>query len=115
VIRAWPVAPLLSGADVVVIAGGYQAVHEVRACGVPAVIVPQSRPWDDQEARAEAARAPHRIVARSPEELVDALRRLQGVPWHPEVLGDGAARLAALVERRVQAGVLGEEEVAPLA
>jgi hypothetical protein len=115
--RAWPAAPLLAGADVAVVSGGYHAVHEVRAAGVPAVIVPQARPWDDQPARAEAARTPHRHVARSPEELVDALRLLiQARPGlRPEVLPDGAAQLAALVERRVQAGVLGEEEIAPMA
>jgi hypothetical protein len=116
-VRAWPAAPLLAGADVAVIAGGYQAVHEVRACGVPAVMIPQPRPWDDQEHRAEVARAPHRRVARSPDELLDALRGLLEGPvrGEPERLEDGAARLAALVERRVEAGVLGEEEIAPMA
>jgi hypothetical protein len=108
---AFPAASLLSTADVVVSAAGYHSFHEIEASGVPAVYLPQDRSHDDQDARAAG-----RLTARTPEELearvVEALARGRG----PGVsFPDGAARLARLVQRRVEAGVLPEEEIAAMA
>ena len=107
----FPAAPLLSTADVVISAAGYHSFHEIEASGVPAVYLPQDRSHDDQDARAAG-----RPIARTPEELeariVEALARGRG----PGVsFPDGAARLARLVQRRVEAGVLPEEEIAAMA
>ncbi len=108
---AFPAAALLPTADVVVSAAGYHSFHEIEASGVPAVYLPQDRSHDDQDARAAG-----RPTARTPEELearvVEALARGRG----PGVsFPDGAGRLARLVQRRMELGVLPEEEVAAMA
>lgn len=93
---AFPAAPLLSTADVVVSAAGYHSFHEIEASGVPAVYLPQDRSHDDQDARAAG-----RPTAKTPEELeariVEALARGRG----PGIaFPDGAAQLAALIRAR---------------
>lgn len=108
---AFPAAALLSTADVVVSAAGYHSFHEIEASGVPAVYLPQDRSHDDQDGRAAG-----RPTARTPEELearvVEALSRGRG----PGVkFPDGAGRLARLVQRRMELGVLPEEEIAAMA
>ena len=107
----FPAARVLAGADVIVTAGGYHAFWETRLAGVPTVFMPQRRRYDDQGQRVAGA-----IVATDPHDLEAQVRRLlvDGVV-DPQPIGDGAALLARLVERRVQDGVLAEEEVAPLA
>jgi len=118
----FPAARWLPAADAVVAAGGYHAVHETTAAGVPAVFLPQKRRYDDQDARVAGRR-----VARSPEELAAQLRAVLGGAGRLPAGGlvadaaqqhapeAGARRLARLLERRVQAGVLGEEEIAAMA
>jgi hypothetical protein len=118
----FPAARWLAAADVVVAAGGYHAFHETRAAGVPAVFLPQQRRHDVQAERVAGGR-----TASSPEELEAELRRALGerrggarrIPAEALVgdaprldAAEGALLLARLVERRVQAGVLGEEEIA---
>lgn len=111
VVHAFPAAALLPAADAVVSAAGYHAFHEATALGAPAVFVPQRRRFDDQAWRAREA-----LVAADPAALEAAVRRLLDDGWRrPRALGDGAALLARLVERRVQAGVVPEEEIAALA
>lgn len=111
VVRLFPAARILGAADVVVSAAGYHAFHECAASGVPTVFLPQRRLYDDQWGRA----AGH-PVARSPEELERAVDRLLREPPRPALpASDGAAEVADLVERRVQAAVLREEEVATMA
>lgn len=111
VVARFPAAPLLAAADVLVTAAGYHAVHEARAAGVPTVYLPQRRRFDDQFRRVEGER-----VASGPGELERAVHTLLG----QEHVGggpprDGAGRVARLVQRRVEAGVLGEEEVTAMA
>ena len=109
-VRAFPAATLLPAADAVVSAAGYHAFHEAMAQGAPAVFVPQRRRFDDQAWRARDA-----LVATDPPGLEAAVRRLLREGWRrPRALGEGAALLARLVERRVQAGVVPEEEIAAL-
>jgi len=111
VVRAFPAAALLPAADAVVSAAGYHAFHEATAQGAPAVFVPQQRRFDDQVWRARDA-----LVATDPPGLEAAVRRLLREGWRrPRALGEGAALLARLVERRVQAGIVPEEEIAALA
>ena len=108
---AFPAAELLSTADVVVSAAGYHSFHEIEASGVPAVYLPQDRSHDDQDARAAG-----RPTARTPEELEARVVELLGRGRGPGVrFPDGAGRLAAWLQRRMEAGVLPEEEVAPMA
>jgi hypothetical protein len=103
VLRAFPAAPLLPAADVVVSAGGYHAFHELRAASVPAVFLPQWRRYDDQEARVRGC-----VTAGDPSVLERALHsvlfedaasraRLPPLP-HPEA---GAEELARLVRARL--------------
>jgi UDP:flavonoid glycosyltransferase YjiC (YdhE family) len=111
VVRVFPVARVLAAADLVVAAGGYHAVLETLAAGVPTVFVPQRRRYDDQWGR--VAGEP---VATDPFDLEAKARRLLAAgPRAPRDPGDGATALARLVQRRVEGGVLAEEEVAPVA
>lgn len=111
VARVFPAAAMLAAADVVVAAGGYHAFHETRAAGVPAVFVPQRRRHDDQ-----AWRVRGETIARDPLELENAVRRLLGARRRVrQDLGDGAGHVAALLQRRVQARVLREEQVTAMA
>ena len=111
VTRVFPAARVLAAADVVVTAGGYHAFHETRMAGVPVVFIPQRRRYDDQRHR--VAGAP---VATDPYALEAEVRRLlAGEVVTPEPVADGAGALARLVERRMQHGVLAEEEVAAMA
>jgi UDP:flavonoid glycosyltransferase YjiC (YdhE family) len=107
----FPFARWLPGADVVIAAGGYHSVHEIRASGVPAVFLPQSRRYDDQEARVRGE-----SVARTPEELE---ARVREALVRPRMLardaGFGAMLVARLLERRMEKGVLSQEEIAALA
>jgi hypothetical protein len=106
----FPAARWLPAADVVVSAAGYTAFHEIEADGVPAVFLPQSRQYDDQFLRARS-----RPVAHDPPQLENWIARLLQSPRRPASAPDGAARLAALVERRMKLGVLPQEEIAPVA
>jgi hypothetical protein len=111
VVRLFPAARWLRAADVLVSAGGYHAVHEARAAGVPSVFVPQARRYDDQFRRVAGE-----VVALDPAALERAVHALLGReqrPWRS--LGEGARRAADLVQRRVEQGVLGEEQVAAMA
>ncbi len=107
----FPLARWLSAADVIVAAGGYHAFHEVRASGVPAVFLPQSRRYDDQEARVRGE-----CVARTPEELE---ARVREALVRPRMLARdaslGAVLVARLLQRRMEKGVLSQEEIAALA
>lgn len=111
VVRLFPAAAVLGAADVVVSAAGYHAFHETAAAGVPTVLVPQRRRYDDQWWRARAA-----CVAGDPAALEAAVARLlRAGGGRSRRFEDGAGAVARAVQRRVQAGVLAEEEVAPVA
>ncbi|HEY6548950.1 MAG TPA: hypothetical protein VI589_13635 [Vicinamibacteria bacterium] len=104
VVRAFPAAPLLPAADVVVSAGGYHSFHELRAAAVPAVFLPQQRRYDDQHLRVRGC-----LVAEDPASLEKALgAALEGDPppqafpprlEHPEA---GVEALAELVRERLE-------------
>ena len=111
VVRVFPAARVFPGADAVVSAAGYTAFHEILESGVPAVFVPQNRQVDDQFERAQG-----QVVAKSPEELEGALRRLlAGRHGLGRRTPDGARRIAGLIQGRTQEGILGGEQVAPMA
>lgn len=111
VVRFFPAARLLPAADAVVSAAGYHAFHEIALSGVPAVFLPEPRRYDDQ-----ARRAAGWPIARSPRELEALLGAgLERGRRQPVVLPDGAAAVARLIERRVERGVLLQEEVAAVA
>jgi len=119
VLTLFPAAAWLAAADVVVTAAGYHAAYETALAGTPAVFVPQARAYDDQRWRARKrmhAGAAVCAMATDPPSLEAAIvRLLRGGSRRPEPFGDGAAALARLVQRRVELGVLAQEEVAPLA
>ncbi|WP_410628001.1 glycosyltransferase [Amycolatopsis sp. cmx-8-4] len=95
--------PLLGEAGVVVTHAGQNALAEVAAARRPAVVIPQPRPFDEQEATAEAlVHAGLGVVlpswpaaSRWPVVLTQAHSR--GGDWAAWSRGDGAARAAAVL------------------
>ena len=95
--------PLLGAAGVVVTHAGQNALAEVAAARRPAVVIPQPRPFDEQEATAAALVGADLgvVVPTWPEPhrwstvLTDA--RSRGGDWSPWSRGDGAARAAAVL------------------
>jgi hypothetical protein len=119
VVALFPAAAFLGAADLVVSAAGYHAVYETALAGVPTVLVPQQRAYDAQAWRAHerlSAAGPPCAMASDPAALEAAIARLlrESRPRHAR-LGDGAVALARLIERRVEPGVLVEEQIAPVA
>lgn len=100
----------LVAADVVVVHGGHNAVAEVAAARRPAVVVAQSRPFDEQLHRArlltEAGLATGLdrwpAAARWPGLLTQALAR-GGAGWARWSPGDGALRAAETVDELAEA------------
>jgi len=97
--------PALSSADVVITHAGQNAVAEVAAARRPAVVVPQERPFGEQEATAAALeRAGLAVVCRRWPRVADwpaYLERAQalgGERWAEWSPGDGARRAAAVIE-----------------
>ncbi|MFE6709891.1 glycosyltransferase [Streptomyces sp. NPDC057695] len=97
--------PLLCSATVVVTHAGQNALAECAAARTPAVVVPQTRPHDEQHATSRAlARAGLATVReRWPEPhewptLLDTARRTGGQRWRLWAPGDGAARAARLLD-----------------
>lgn len=97
--------PELCAADVVVTHAGQNTVAEVAAARRPAIVIPQARPFDEQQATADAlARAGLATVLAAwprpehwPEVLAAAARR-SGGRWSRWSDGDGAARAARAIE-----------------
>lgn len=94
----------LRGADVVVTAAGQNSLAEVAAARVPAVVVPQVRPHDEQRTtgRALADERWPALVVDDPgtadwARLVTAAADLDGGRWAGWVDGGAAARMADLV------------------
>jgi len=102
----------LCRADVVVTHAGQNAVAEVAAARVPAVVVPQARPFGEQlaTARALARSATLPVVVRPtfPDrgwaDVLDAAAQLDGRRWLAWNDGGGARRAAAVVEAALNAG-----------
>lgn len=96
---------LLQDSDVVVTHGGQSALAEVAAARRPAVVVPQPRPFGEQEATARVLAqqgislvTPWPEPGRWPELLAEAERR-GGDGWGRWSDGRGAQRAAEAVER----------------
>jgi len=97
---------ILCGADVVVTHAGQNAIAEVAAARRPAVVVPQSRPFVEQDLMAASLAASGRwpVVVRGAfptggwAELLDAVARLDGDEWGGWNDGHGAERAAAVIE-----------------
>ncbi|KUI32818.1 hypothetical protein AU195_14770 [Mycobacterium sp. IS-1496] len=96
--------PLLSGADVVVTHAGQSAIADIATAGVPAVVIPQQRPFGEQCATAGALAEAGVVVTAPawprPDEwagLLSAARtRNAGGRWQ-RLRGAGAAARAASV------------------
>lgn len=116
VVYLFPASAWLCAADVIVSAGGYHAVHETQAAGVPTIYIPQARRYDDQWWRVR-----NLPVAADPATLERLVRALLGRPVGDRrdagVVdgGGGAGTLASLIQRRVQLGVFAKEEIAAMA
>jgi hypothetical protein len=97
VIDAFPAMRVLRAATLLIAGGGYASWHEVNALGVPALFLPQARPWDDQAGRVAASQPP-----ASPEALeAEIAQRLLDPPPPPAArpTSDGADAIAsALLE-----------------
>jgi UDP:flavonoid glycosyltransferase YjiC (YdhE family) len=108
----WVAEPfaLLAGADVVLTHAGQNAVAEVAAARVPAVVVPQPRPFDEQRTtgRVLAAGGWPAVVADHDSDgpdvpgrwaaLVERAADLDGSAWASWVDGGAADRFADVVE-----------------
>ncbi len=97
---------LLARADVVVTSAGWAAVADTVAAGCRLVVVPEERPFDEQQVRADALAAADLAMSLrrwpSPCELphvVDEAMRLDPTAWHAHHDGLGAQRSAAMIER----------------
>lgn len=96
--------PLLSGADVVVTHAGQSAVADVATARVPAVVIPQRRPYDEQHATAAALgaagvaiTAPAWPPADEWRALLTATRALDPSRWQRLRGGGAAARAASVI------------------
>ena len=102
---------LLQHTDVVVIQAGQNVVAEVAAARRPAVVIPQPRPYGEQEATAAVLDRARLAVVRptwpSPKcwpELLERAQRLGGGSWNRWSDGGGAARAAALLDEAASCG-----------
>jgi len=110
---AWVDDPwdVLCAADVIVTHAGQNAIAEVAAAGRPAVVVPQPRPFDEQDLMATglaaSARWPAIVRGAFPttgwSDLLDAAACLDGDDWTGWNDGQGAARAAAVVQCELRA------------
>lgn len=96
-------AALLTEADVAVIHAGQNSVAEVAATRVPAVVVPQPRPFDEQVTTATVLREgwPALVVDTLPDvgwsDILEQAASLDGAAWQGWCDGRAAERVAALV------------------
>lgn len=103
--RQDPVFDLLTEADVVVASAGWAAVADVVSAGSHLVVVPESRPYDEQSVRAEALAAAGLAVCRDhwpgPHELASALEeatQLDASRWDDHYDRRGAYRAADMID-----------------
>lgn len=92
--------------DVVITHGGANAVAEVGAAGRPAIVIGQTRPFDEQRATVHALRELECCVAldswpqpSSWPALLERARRSGGAGWSRWSSGDAAGDAAAVIER----------------
>lgn len=103
---AWvdDVRPRLDTASVVITHAGQGALADVAAARRPAIVIPQSRPHDEQLATARALRSGDwpalvldRCVTSGWQELLERASALDGAQWASWNDGGGAARAAAAI------------------
>lgn len=94
----------LQSADVVVTHAGQNVVAEVAAAGRPAVLLPQTRPFDEQRTTAAALNAAGIAIAVKSwpagsawTGLLAAAQMVGGLSWERWSTGDGARRAAAVI------------------
>ena len=104
--RGAAIESLLARADVVVTSAGWAAVADSVAAGCRLVVVPEARPFDEQQVRADALAGAGLALRRSswpsPSELPDLLdraSRLDPTAWDHHHDGHGAQRSASMIER----------------
>lgn len=103
-------AAVLAEADVVVLHPGQNALAEVAAMRVPAVVVPAQRPFDEQHVTASALAAgwPAIVVDAVPalgwRTLLHEALHLDGGDWAGWCDGDAPSRIAAVVAGMVSPG-----------
>ena len=97
--------PVLTGSDVIVTAGGHNAVMEAAAADRPMVVVPEPRPFDEQVRKAAALEAAGAAVAcrswPAPEAwpaVLEAVLALEAGPRRALIDGQGAQRAAAVLD-----------------
>jgi hypothetical protein len=100
-------AAVLAEADVVVLHPGQNALAEVAAMRVPAVVVPAPRPFDEQHVTAAAlsdgwpAVVVDAVPARGWRDLLHEALFLDGTGWADWCDGGAPGRIAAVVARAV--------------
>jgi hypothetical protein len=99
-------APALCAADVVVTHAGQNAIAEVAAARRPAVVIPEPRPHDEQEATARALSTGHwpvTVLGSWPERgwgrLLTETSMRDGALWGAWCDGRAAQRFADVIER----------------
>jgi len=108
--------PHLLAADLVLTHAGQGALADVAAAGIPAVVVPQNRPHQEQATTGRALAAldlpvivSRGFARRDWAELLESVAKLDGRKWTAWNDGAGAARAA-----RIIAGIAGITEIPPL-
>jgi hypothetical protein len=94
---------LLRGAAVVVSAAGQNSVADLAAAGARAVVVPQERPFDEQETTAAALERLGLAAVCPPDDAPGLVARVTAAAaasapdWSPWAVGGAAARAAAVI------------------
>ena len=103
----------LSRADVVIAHAGEGAIADVSAARVPAVILPQDRPYREQHATGEELRKerwPALVLDEWPEDawrtVLETVHSMDGAAWHDWNTGEGAERAAREILGVAQSRVL---------
>lgn len=105
---------LLSSATVVISHAGQNAIAEIAAVRRPALLIPQDRPFEEQQSMAAglcAANLPVEVAHAWPTgstwpTLLDRLAGLDGTAWNRWNDGNGAARTAAILDEFSQTPAL---------
>lgn len=104
---------LLSSATAVISHAGQNAIAEIAAVRRPALLIPQDRPFDEQQTMAAAlcaANLPVQVAQSWPAQsvwpsLLARLARLDGTAWNRWNDGEGAVRAAAVLDEFTQTPV----------
>jgi predicted glycosyltransferase len=99
----------LVAADVVIAHSGQNSIAEIAAARRPAILVPQERPFGEQQASAAALREDGRFPAVALDSfpsngwpaLLDLAARLDGERWKLWNDGSGAARTAEVIQEEI--------------